>query len=325
MPEAIGVNMDLLEIEDLKMYYKTSRGLVHAVENVSFGLEKGRAVGLAGESGCGKTSVGLSILRLLPDNAKVMSGKILLDGESLLEMELDRFRKDVRWAKISMIFQGAMNALHPIFKIGDQIAESIMIHDKVKKEEAFDRAGKLLNMVGVKSERIDRYPHELSGGMKQRVVIAMALACNPQVVIADEPTTALDVIVQGQVLKVIRELQEKLGLSMIEISHDLSLISETCHYVAIMYAGKIVEYGDIVAVFKRPTHPYTIKLLGAFPSLEGPKREISTIGGFPPDLLQPPPGCRFHPRCAQAKEECRRSTPNLVEVESQHFVACHVK
>jgi len=314
--------MALLEVEDLKMYYETLRGPVHAVENVSFKLEKGMALGLAGESGCGKTSIALSILRLLPSNGKIISGKVILDGENLLGADEKWFRKEVRWKKLSMIFQGAMNALHPIFKVGDQIAEAITLHEKVTREEALDRAAKLLDLVGVKAERIDRYPHELSGGMKQRVVIAMALACNPLLIIADEPTTALDVIVQGQVLKVIKELQQKLSLSMIEISHDLSLISETCHEVAIMYAGNIVEYGDVISIFKNPLHPYTEKLIGAFPSVVGPRREIATIPGFPPDLLNPPSGCRFHPRCPHAKETCTKNEPTLVEFEKKHFVAC---
>jgi peptide/nickel transport system ATP-binding protein len=316
--------MALLEVENLKVYYETLRGPVHAAENVSFKLEKGKTLGLAGESGCGKTSIALSILRLLPSNGRIISGKVILDGENLLETDDIRFRREVRWKKLSVIFQGAMNALHPIFKIGDQIAEAIMVHEHVSKEEALDRARKLLDLVGVKAERIDRYTHELSGGMKQRVVIAMALACNPLLIIADEPTTALDVIVQVQVLKVIKELQRKLNLSMIEISHDLSLISETCDDVAIMYAGNIVEYGDVVSIFKNPMHPYTEKLINAFPSVIGPKKEMPTISGFPPDLLNPPPGCRFHPRCPYAMEICRKDEPAPIEVEKKHSVACHL-
>jgi peptide/nickel transport system ATP-binding protein len=316
--------MALLEIENLKVHYETLRGFVHAVENVSFRLEKGMALGLAGESGCGKTSIALSILRLLPTNGRVVSGKVILDGENILEIDDKQFRKEIRWKKLSTIFQGAMNALNPVFKIGDQIAEGITLHEKVTKKEALDRAAQLLDLVGVKAERIDRYPHELSGGMKQRVVIAMALACNPLLVIADEPTTALDVIVQGQVLEVIKELQKKLNLSMIEISHDLALIAETCHEAAIMYAGSIAEYGDIISVLKNPLHPYTEKLIAAFPSVLGPKKRMPTIPGFPPNLVNPPTGCRFHPRCPVATQNCRIEEPSLVEIEKTHFVACHL-
>jgi peptide/nickel transport system ATP-binding protein len=223
-----------------------------------------------------------------------------------------------------MIFQGAMNSLHPTKTVGDQIAEAIIVHENLNKKEALQRAGKLLDLVGVGSERLSRYPHELSGGMKQRSVIAMSLACNPKLVIADEPTTALDVIVQAQVMKVIKELQEKLNLSMIIISHDLSLIAETSTEVAIMYAGRIVEYGDTTSVYKEPLHPYTQKLVGAFPSIIGPKKELSTISGFPPDLINPPSGCRFHPRCPYAQEKCKKEVPTLKDIGKQHYAACFV-
>jgi len=263
-------------------------------------------------------------LRLLPFNAKVMDGEIFLENKSLLKMQIKEFKQEIRWKKISMIFQGAMNALHPFKKIGNQIAEPIVIHEKAKKKEALERAGKLLDLVGIGAERIDRYPHELSGGMKQRSVIAMALACNPDIVIADEPTTALDVIIQAQVLTVMEELQKKLNLSMLLISHDLSLIAEVCHEVAIMYAGKIVECGDAVSIFKKGAHPYTQKLVSAFPNIKDEKKEIASIGGFPPDLLNPPSGCRFHPRCQHATEFCKKKEPILVQVDKEHYVACHL-
>jgi len=316
--------MEILEVENLKMYYETLRGYIKAVDDVSFKVEKGHAIGLAGESGCGKTSVALTILRLLPSNARVTSGSITLDGKNLLEMSDKNFSKQIRWRKLSVIFQGAMNALHPIKKIGDQIAEPIKLHEGLNKKDALDRVGKLLDLVGVGAERIDRYPHELSGGMKQRATIAMALACNPDLVIADEPTTALDVITQAQVLKVMKELRKKLNLSMILISHDLSIIAETCNEIAIMYAGKIVEYGDITCIFKEPLHPYTAKLIAAFPSILGEGKELSSISGFPPDLLYPPSGCRFHPRCHLAMEICKKKEPITVPASGkERHVACH--
>jgi peptide/nickel transport system ATP-binding protein len=222
-----------------------------------------------------------------------------------------------------MIFQGAMNALHPTYTVGHQIAEAILKHEKVTKDEAFQRAGKLIELVGMESSKTQRYPHELSGGMRQRAVTAMALACNPVLVIADEPTTALDVIVQAQVLKVMKELRTRLAVAMIVISHDLSLIAETCDNTAIMYAGHIVEEGSTVQIYKEPLHPYTEKLISAFPSVLGPKMELSSIHGFPPDLLKPPTGCRFHPRCEYAMEICRRDEPKLTEAQSKgHLVAC---
>jgi len=239
-------------------------------------------------------------------------------------MSIERFRKEIRWKKISTIFQGAMNALHPTIKVGEQIAESITLHENVSRKEALERAGKLLDLLGVGAHRIDRYPHELSGGLKQRVMIAMSLACNPTLVIADEPTTALDVIIQAQVLNVMKELQQKLGLSMIVISHDLSVIAQTCNKVAIMYAGEIVEYGDISSVYKEPLHPYTQKLILAFPSIVSPKSELASIPGFPPDLIAPPPGCRFHPRCPYAKEICKTKNPDTNRLGKGHQVKCHL-
>lgn len=317
--------MALLKVENLKMYYKTLRGYVKAVDDVTFDVGKKEALGLAGESGCGKTSAALAILKLLPWNGKIVGGSIKLDGIDLVKMSDRKLRKEIRWKKISMIFQGAMNALHPIYHIGQQITEAILTHENVSKSEALERASELLELVGIEAEKINRYPHELSGGMKQRVVTAMALACNPLLVIADEPTTALDVIVQAQVLQVMKELQKKLDLSWILITHDLSLIAETCHKAAIMYAGKIVEYADVGTIFKAPLHPYTKKLINAFPSIIGHRRELSSISGFPPDLLSPPPGCRFHPRCDEAKEICKMEEPLLKEGQNNgHYTACHL-
>jgi peptide/nickel transport system ATP-binding protein len=313
----------MLEVNNLKMFYETLRGKVKAVEDVTFRLKKGDAFGLAGESGCGKTSVALTILRLLPTNAKVISGEIMFHGENLLGIDKETFRKKIRWKKISVIFQGAMNSLNPVRKIGDLMSEAILCHENISKNEALERTSKLLDLVGIGADRIGRYPHELSGGMKQRTVIAMALACNPDLIIADEPTTALDVITQAQVLNVMKELQQKLGLSMILISHDLSIIAETCNKCAIMYAGKIVEYGTISAIYKKALHPYTKGLLAAFPSIIGEKTKLQFIPGFPPDLINPPSGCRFHPRCAYAAEICKTKEPKMMQVDDEHFVSCH--
>ncbi len=315
--------MPLLEVENLTMHYETIRGWVQAVDDVSFQLQEKESLGLAGESGCGKTSSALSILKLLPWNAKIVEGAVKLEGQDILKLPESQFREKIRWKKVSMIFQGAMNALHPTYTIGHQIAEAILKHEKVTREQAYERAGKLIELVGMESSKTARYPHELSGGMKQRAVTAMALACNPVLVIADEPTTALDVIVQAQVLKVMKELRSRLAISMIVISHDLSLIAETCNRIAIMYAGKIVENGTTVQVYKEPLHPYTQKLITAFPSVLGPKAELSSIHGFPPDLLRPPTGCRFHPRCENAMEICKQKEPPLMEVQSNgHLGAC---
>jgi len=318
--------MALLEIRDLKTYFHTMRGYVKAVDDISLELNKGVSLGLAGESGCGKTTTALSILRLLPWNGEILSGKILFDGVDIVELSSEQFRRQFRWKRISAIFQGAMNALHPTIHIGNQIAEAIVTHENVSKKEALERTAKLLDLVGIGASRIDRYPHELSGGMKQRTVIAMALACNPDFIIADEPTTALDVIVAAQVLKAMKELQHKLNLSMMFISHDLSMLAKVCNKIAIMYAGKIVEYGDVVSIFKEPLHPYTEKLIGAFPSILGQKRKLSSIHGFPPDLLDPPPGCRFHARCQYAMDICRTTEPKMTDAQGiEHFVACHLK
>jgi len=315
---------ELLRVENLKMYWEILSGYVKAVDDVSFGLNKGEALGLAGESGCGKTSTALTVLRLLPSNGRVMSGSIFLDGKNLLQIDDKGFREEIRWKKISVIFQGAMNALNPVMKITDQLSEPILIHEQVGKKEAEDRVGKLLDLVGVGAERLNRYPHELSGGMKQRVMIAMSLACNPRLIIADEPTTALDVIIQAQVLKVIDELRHKLNLSMMLISHDLSMIADTCDKVAIMYAGKIVEYGTVESLFKEALHPYSKKLIAAFPSIVGEKKDLPTIHGFPPDLVAPPPGCRFHPRCSYAMEICKKKEPITVQASKEQSVACHL-
>ncbi len=316
--------MPVLDVEGLKTYYTTLRGDVKAVDNVSFQVEKGEALGVAGESGCGKTTMALSILRLLPSGGKIVAGKVTFDGVSLGDLTDDDLRKRVRWKGISLVFQGAMNALNPVFKVGDQIVEAIKTHEhNTSTKEAWQRAEDLLELVGIERGRATNYPHEFSGGMKQRALIAMALALTPKVFIADEPGTALDVIVQAQVLKLMRELKEKLDLGMILISHDLSILAETSDKLAIMYAGKIVEYGDVNEIFREPLHPYTQGLVGAFPKIHGPRAKLISIPGSPPDLLVPPPGCHFNPRCPYAMDVCRRDEPPLLKIGSkEHYVAC---
>jgi len=317
--------MVLLDVQHLATYYTTLRGPVRAVEDVTFQLEKGEAMGLAGESGCGKTTVALSLLRILPYNGKIIRGKILLNQKDIVQLSESKIRKDIRWKSMSLIFQGAMNALNPVYKIENQIVEAIRIHEpNVSKSEAVERVGKLFEMVGVEASRAKNYPHEFSGGMRQRAMIAMALASNPDVVIADEPGTALDVIVQAQVLKLLNELKKSLDLSIIMITHDLSLITETCEKLVIMYAGNIAESGDILAIHKKPLHPYTQDLISAFPDIRAEKRRMTSIPGSPPDLLQPPPGCRFHPRCKYAMDICRKEVPKLIEAGKNHYVACHL-
>lgn len=316
--------MALLDIQDLTTHYFIMRGAVKAVEEVSFQLEKGEAMGLAGESGCGKTTVALSILKILPPEGRIVSGKVVFKGADIVELNEKQMREKVRWKGISYIFQGAMNALNPVYKVGDQIVEAIRVHEPdVSKGEAEERVGKLLELVGMEPARAGNYPHEFSGGMRQRSLIAMALACNPDMVIADEPGTALDVVVQAQVLKLMKELKSKLNLAIIMITHDLSMIAETCEKLAIMYAGQLAEYGDAVTLFKEPLHPYTQDLIISFPSIVAEKRRMTSIPGFPPDLLNPPLGCRFHPRCKYAMDICRKEVPEYEEIAKDHSVACH--
>lgn len=317
------MSQTLLDVQDLTVYYQILRGRVRAVEGVNFKLEKGESLGLAGESGCGKTTTALAIMRLLPNNGRIVRGKILFKGQNIVELSDDTIRKEIRWKKIAIIFQGAMNALNPVYTIADQIAEAIKLHEpNVDEKAALERAQKLFELVGIDPSRVTNYPHEFSGGMRQRAMIAMALACNPELVIADEPGTALDVIVQAQVLKLLVDLKKKLGLSMILITHDLSIITETCEKTAIMYGGKMVESGDVYHIFKRPLHPYTQGLIGAFPDIYAEKAEIKSIEGQPPDLFNPPSGCRFHPRCAYAMEICKKQDPPFLETEKGHYVAC---
>jgi peptide/nickel transport system ATP-binding protein len=312
----------ILEVEDLVTHYLTMQGPVEAVSGISFTVDEGHTLGLAGESGCGKTTAALSIMGLLPSNGRVMGGRIVLDGEDLLKKDERELRK-IRWKKISIVFQGAMNALNPVINVGEQIAEVILEKEEITKEDAWERVREIFDMVELEPSRVRDYPHEFSGGMRQRVMIAMALACYPKLVISDEPITALDVIVQNQILELMKDLQRRLNLSQILITHDLSVIAETCERVGIMYAGKLVEYAEAEPIFKRPLHPYTSLLIGAYPSIVGEKRELNFIPGAPPNLIDPPKGCRFHPRCPYAKEVCSMEEPAYLEEEPGHHAACH--
>ncbi len=315
--------MPLLTVKGLKTHFETQDGTVKAVDGVDFTLGEGESLGLAGESGCGKTTAALSIMRLLPSNGRIVGGTIDYQGYDLATIREAQLRA-IRWKHISIIFQGAMNALNPVKRVGDQIAEPVMLHDKVDKEAAMRRVAELLELVGIHGERAREYPHEFSGGMRQRVMIAMALACNPRIVIADEPVTALDVMIQAQILELLERLKRELDLSMILISHDLSVMAETCDSMAIMYAGKIVERGSVRDVYKNSKHPYTKDLIGAFPDIEGPQTLPAYIPGLLPSLINPPVGCRFHPRCKFAWPLCVDQEPGLDPVGEGHLAACHL-
>jgi len=317
--------MSLLEVENLRTYYFMKKGPVKAVDGVDFQVKEGQAMGLAGESGCGKTTVALSIMKILPSRGKITDGKILLKDLDIARISEKEMRK-IRWKRISLVFQGAMNALDPLYSLGDQIEEAILTHKtELKRKEATSRTEELLELVGMERKRIKSYPHELSGGMRQRGLIAMALACNPELLIADEPGTALDVIVQAQVLSIIEDLRKKLNLAAILITHDLSIIADTCDKVAIMYAGKIVEYADVSDLFEEPLHPYTQGLIYAFPNIKSARTRMNSIPGSPPDLLDPPKGCRFHPRCTYAKTICKEQEPAVTKMRGkEHLVACHL-
>ncbi|MEO5705103.1 MAG: ABC transporter ATP-binding protein [Candidatus Limnocylindrales bacterium] len=313
----------LLEVRNLKTHFRLEHGWLQAVDGVSFRLEDGEALGLAGESGCGKTTTALSLVKLLPENARIREGSIELFGIDLVP-KAERAMQRYRWREISIVFQGAMNAFNPVRRVRDQIAEPIRYRLGQSETIAKARAVELLDLVGIPKKRADAYPHELSGGMRQRAMIAMALACDPAIVIGDEPTTALDVMVQAQVLQLLEQLRMDLGLSLILITHDLSVIAETCDRVLVMYAGRVAEEGPVSRVFTAPRHPYTRKLLGAFPSIHADRRTLEIIPGQPPDLTAPPPGCRFAPRCAFAMPVCTEVVPPEVRFADGVRVACHL-
>ena len=324
LPKQADPSAPLLVVQDLRTHFKLESGWVRAVDGVSFRLNDGEALGIAGESGCGKTTTALSLVRLLPSNARIRKGSsIELFGIDLVPKTEDQLRR-YRWREISIVFQGAMSALNPVRRVGEQIAEPIEFRLGEPKERARRRAAELLELVGIPRKRAEAYPHELSGGMRQRVMLAMALACDPAIVIGDEPTTALDVMVQAQILRLLEQLRQELGLSLILITHDLSVIAETCDRTLVMYAGRVVEEGPVRKIFSAPRHPYTSKLLGAFPSIQADRRSLDTIPGLPPDLRDPPSGCRFHPRCPAAMAVCKEIVPPEVLFPDGVRVACHL-
>ena len=336
-----------VEVKDLHVQYSSNRQIVHAVNGVSFDIDKGETLGLVGETGAGKTTIAKAILRILPDPpAKVTAGEIWLDGEDLLKKP-EKEMLSIRGGKVAMIFQDPMTALNPTMTVGSQISEVVLLHNEgISKRQAEERTVEMLELVGIPAIRYGEYPHQFSGGMKQRVVIAMALACNPELLLADEPTTALDVTIQAQVLEMMMELKKKLNTSMILITHDLGVVAETCDKVAVIYAGKIVEYGSKEDIFRHPTHPYTLGLFGSLPKLDDDSKRLSPIHGLPPDPTNLPEGCAFHPRCPLTKKTaahkgpaqdeeakgkrahicpvCFEGEPPLREITPGHFVACHL-
>ncbi|HIJ58219.1 MAG TPA: ABC transporter ATP-binding protein [Deltaproteobacteria bacterium] len=314
--------MALLEVENVSIGYNTKKGYLKAVEGVSFTLEEGASLGFVGESGCGKTTIGMALMGLLPPNGSVREGRILFEGKNTLTMSDEEIRK-IRWRKMAMIFQAAMNALNPVQRVGSQIAEAILVHDlSIGKEEAMGQVEALFDLVGIPRDRLRDYPHQYSGGMKQRAVIAMALACHPKLIIADEPTTALDVIVQAQILGEIKDLQKEFNLSIIFISHDISIVADMCKVIGVMYAGQLVEFGPREKVFESPAHPYTKALLSSFPTVTGEKSDLIPIPGETPNLVIPPSGCRFCDRCSGPGSSCKIETPDWVEIGPGHKTLC---
>ena len=315
-------NTTFLNVKDLVVEYSSDGKIIQAVNGVSFSLERGKTLALVGETGAGKTTIAKSILQILPDRAaKIKSGSVELDGVDMLQLPEKEMAK-IRGNKISMVFQDPMTALNPIMRVGNQIAEAFKEHNKVSKKEARRRAEEILSLVGIPPERFTNYPHEFSGGMKQRVVIAMALACNPELLLADEPTTALDVTIQAQVIRMIKDLRDRYNTALILITHDLGVVANMADDVAVIYGGEVVEYGSKYDVYLHPKHPYTISLFKAIPNLEVNTERLANIKGLPPDPADLPQGCFFSPRCAYATEACCKDHPPLTEVEGTHTCRC---
>jgi len=317
----------LLEVQNLSIHYVNDEGKppARAVENVSFTLERGELIGLVGESGCGKTTMMLALLRLLPAAGQIVDGRVFFNGKELTALSEEEMNDKVRWSGISIVFQGAMNALNPVRTVGEQIAEAIIKHiEEFPRDQVQTRVVELLDLVGITADQKDNYPHQYSGGMRQRAMIAMALACNPQVIIADEPTTALDVMIQAQILELLDSLRKKLGLAIIFVTHDLGVVAEICDRVLVMYGGVTAEYADVDTIYNQPSHPYTQELIKAFPDLTKPKKKLSSIPGYPPQLDDLPAGCRFAPRCPSAFARCHIEQPTLHKLGDTHLASCHL-
>ena len=314
----------LLQLDNLQTYFYTEDGVVKAVDGVSFEIYKGETLGVVGESGCGKSVTSLSIMRLIPEPpGKIEGGRIMFEGEDLVNKSQSQMRK-IRGNDISMIFQEPMTSLNPVYTVGDQITEAIILHQKVSKKEAKEQAIDMLKKVGIPSpeQRVDEYPHQLSGGMRQRVMIGMALSCNPKLLIADEPTTALDVTIQAQILELMKDLKDEFNTSTMLITHDLGVVAEVSDRVAVMYAGKVVEYSDVDTIFHNPKHPYTWGLLKSIPKLDQSVDRLLTIEGVVPSPHNLPEGCSFHPRCRFATDKCREQEPNIEDIEPGHSIRC---
>lgn len=317
------MRLALLSVQDLEVEYRTLAGAVRAVRGVSFTLEEGESLGVVGESGCGKSTLARALVRVLPRNGRITGGKIVYRGEDLVTVPEGRMR-ELRWREISVVPQAAMNSLDPVYRVADQFAEVLCHRGGLTRRQALERTRELFRLVGLDEHRIGYYPHEFSGGMKQRAVIALALALNPRLVIADEPVTALDVIVQYQILKELQRLRQKLGLALVLITHDVSVVANMCDRLVVMYAGRVVEAGTVAQVLSSPRHPYTAGLKAAFPDMAGEGGRLEGIPGFPPDLAGEVEPCAFAPRCPSAQDRCREQVPSLVEVAPGHLVRCHL-
>lgn len=313
----------LLEIKDLHTFFYTDAGVVKAVNGVSFEVNKGQTIGIVGESGCGKSVMSLSIMRLIQEPGKIVDGQVFFNGQDLVKLSQSEMRK-INGDRISMIFQEPMTSLNPVFTVGNQIAESLILHEKLTKKQAREKAVEMISTVGIsRAEGIyDSYPHELSGGMRQRIMIAMALSCNPELLIADEPTTALDVTIQAQILDLLKEIKKKFGTSIMLITHDLGVVAEMADYVIVMYAGRIIEQGHVTDIYLNPMHPYTIGLLKSKPSITTVSDRLYTIPGQVPNLINLPEICYFSDRCKMCKDVCKQGFPKLIDMGNDHFVAC---
>jgi peptide/nickel transport system ATP-binding protein len=314
----------LMSVRHLTTEFVLSEGKVaRALEDVSFDVSPGQTVGLVGESGCGKTTTLMSVLRLLPANGRITTGKVRFKGQDLMGLSEPEMRR-YRWKEIAIVFQGAMNALNPVMKVGDQIREPILLHDLMNREQADKRVGELLELVAIPQARWDQYPHQYSGGMRQRAMIAMSLACGPDLLFADEPTTALDVMIQAQVLELLRKIQKALGLAIVLVTHDLGVVAEVCDSVVVMYGGKVAEYGSADSIYNQPQHPYTRRLLASFPDVNKPGGSLASIPGTTPRLTDLPRGCRFEPRCDVKLTKCAEIDPLLIETADRQYAACHL-